>query len=315
MLGATRAEAVAAQFGVPIATDDYRDFLASGVDAVVIATPPALHEPMALAAIRAGKHVLCEKPLAATLDAARAMRDAAQAAGVVHMVNHQTRYGAPIARASELIANGYLGRATVTDIHLIINPVDYLQSPGGSSSKATWYTDERQAGGLLFSAAGPHFIDAIHALVSPIVEVAVRTAVTRPELGPAREASSAVVAAEDAFLVMARCADGTLATMRGTPVAYHAYTYTIEIHGTVGSLLIQPRSLHGATVTDKGLTEIVLPDDALPEQIACTTRFIKAIRAGGPAPTPTFADGVATQAVLAACAQAARSGNWISVEL
>src|SRR6478672_8209867 len=61
-----RAATVAARYGLPFATDDYRALLAGPVDAVVIAAPPALHAPMALAACAAGKHVLCEKPLAAT---------------------------------------------------------------------------------------------------------------------------------------------------------------------------------------------------------------------------------------------------------
>src|SRR3954465_8185357 len=62
-----RAETIAAQFDVPYATSDYRDLLGADVDAVVITTPPALHRQMALDAIAAGKHIFCEKPLAANL--------------------------------------------------------------------------------------------------------------------------------------------------------------------------------------------------------------------------------------------------------
>ncbi len=90
-----RAEALARQFGIPRSTDNYRDLLGAEVDAIVITTPPALHHRMALDAIAAGKHVFCEKPLAATHAEAVEMRDAAEAAGIVHMINHQTRFGAP----------------------------------------------------------------------------------------------------------------------------------------------------------------------------------------------------------------------------
>src|SRR5207248_5257235 len=100
--GAARAEAVAGRFGVPRATDDYRDLIGPGIDAVVIATPPAQHARMGLDAIAAGKHVLCEKPLAASLAEARALRDGARAAGVVHVVNYAdgglaTIRGVPVA--------------------------------------------------------------------------------------------------------------------------------------------------------------------------------------------------------------------------
>jgi UDP-2-acetamido-3-amino-2,3-dideoxy-glucuronate N-acetyltransferase len=81
------------------AADIWRD---ASIDAVAIATPPALHARMGLDAIAAGKHVLCEKPLAASLAEARALRDAARAAGVVHVVNFQLRFAAPYARAAEL---------------------------------------------------------------------------------------------------------------------------------------------------------------------------------------------------------------------
>jgi len=99
---AARAAEVAARFAIPRATDDYRELLAADIDAVVIATPPPLHAPMGLAAIAAGKHVLCEKPLAATLGEAHALRDAARAAGVVHMLYHQQRFASANARAKEL---------------------------------------------------------------------------------------------------------------------------------------------------------------------------------------------------------------------
>src|SRR3712207_5564590 len=66
-----RARAVAERFGIPRATADYRDLLGPDVDALVLATPPALHAPLGLDALAAGKHLFCEKPLAADLAGAR----------------------------------------------------------------------------------------------------------------------------------------------------------------------------------------------------------------------------------------------------
>ena len=72
---------------------DYRDVLArDDIDVVAIATPNSLHEPIAIAALQAGKHVLCEKPLALSLDGARRMAAAARDSGRVHAVNYRYRW-------------------------------------------------------------------------------------------------------------------------------------------------------------------------------------------------------------------------------
>ena len=156
-----RARAVAERFSIPRATDNYRELLGPDVDALVLATPPALHAPMGLQALAVGKHLLCEKPLAASLDEARALRDAARAAGVVHMVNFQLRFAPGYARAHELLRDGYLGRLALADARIAINPVDYLRAPFASGSKVAWFTDAAQTGGLLGSSAGPHLADLL----------------------------------------------------------------------------------------------------------------------------------------------------------
>jgi predicted dehydrogenase len=85
------------------------------VDAVVIATPPASHAPLGLAAIAAGKHVLIEKPLATTTDAARSLVDAADAAGVVLMPGHTFEHNAAVHKLRDLIRGGQLGRLYYLD--------------------------------------------------------------------------------------------------------------------------------------------------------------------------------------------------------
>ena len=84
------------------------------IDALVIATPPTTHHTVALAAIAAGKHVLVEKPLATSLDAARRMVEAASAAGVVLMVGHTFEYNAAVWKLRDLVQSGELG-----DVHYI----------------------------------------------------------------------------------------------------------------------------------------------------------------------------------------------------
>jgi len=85
------------------------------VDALVIATPPSSHTPLALKAIAAGKHVLIEKPMAITTNAARALIEAAEAAGVVLMPGHTFEHNAAVHKLRDLIRSGHLGRPFYLD--------------------------------------------------------------------------------------------------------------------------------------------------------------------------------------------------------
>ena len=310
---AARAEQTAARFGIPRATTDFRDLLGPEIDAVVVATPQALHASQALAAVRAGKHVLCEKPLAMSLDEARILRDAARAAGVVHMINHQMRYSAAYARAHELAHAGYLGRLAVADARIEMNPVDYLRSPTWSTSKAGWFTDAARGGGLLTGSAGPHLVDLLLWYGGPIAAVTGRLAVTRPNITLADGQELRDITAEDAFLVLARFAGGGMATIRGLPVAYHRGGFGLALHGDAGSLTIDGGTLRGATADDAAPADIPLPPNAPQDRVAIATAFIDAIRDARPAPSPNFDDGVAVQAVLDAIATAAREERWVEV--
>jgi len=310
---AARAAEAAARFAIPRATDDYRDLLAADIDAVVIATPPPLHAPMGLAAIAAGKHVLCEKPLAATLGEAHALRDAARAAGVVHMLNHQQRFASANARAKELVAAGYIGALALADAYFALNPLDYLRAPVASTSKAGWFTDAAQGGGMLAGSAGPHLVDLLLWYGGPIAEVAARSAVTRPTIPLADGTAAVDITAEDTFVVLARYVAGGLATIRGIPVAYHGGSTAVALHGVEGSLDVGYGWLRGATSADQSLTDLPLPAESSSDRIALAARFIEAVRAGESAPAPNFDDGVRVQAVLDASVMAARTGSWVAV--
>ena len=101
---ADRAAAAAAEHGVPTFYTDFRELVRDpGIDAVVVASPPYLHHPMALAAMEAGKHVLCEKPMARNLAEARDMVKLAERVGVAAVVNHEFRFVPVRARIKELV--------------------------------------------------------------------------------------------------------------------------------------------------------------------------------------------------------------------
>lgn len=307
-----RAEATARQFDVPQATTDYRDLLGPDVDAVVITTPPALHRRMTLDAIAAGKHVFCEKPLAATLADAIAMRDAAEAAGVVHMINHNMRYSASYATMRERIAAGYLGTPTLADARVNLNPADYLRAPMWSNRKAEWFTDGAQGGGILAGSAGPHLVDMLRWYFGEIAAVCGVASVAVPDMTLADGSEIRDITAPDTFIALLRFASGAMATVRGVPIPYHRGGFSIECNGTAGALFATNTELRGATADDPAPQDIPLPD-APWDRTGIATRFIDAIQHSDPAPAPDFNDGVAVQAILDALNEAIATQSWVNL--
>jgi hypothetical protein len=114
------------------------------VDALVIATPPASHAPLALKAIAAGKHVLIEKPMATTTSAARMLIDAAAAAGVVLMPGHTFEHNAAVHKLRDLVRGGHLGRLFYLDCSRLnlglyqsdVNVIFDLAPPGRHPSRS-----------------------------------------------------------------------------------------------------------------------------------------------------------------------------------
>jgi predicted dehydrogenase len=307
-----RAEATARQFAIPRATTDYRDVLGADVDAVVITTPPALHRQMTLDAIAAGKHVFCEKPLAVTLAEAAEMCDAADAAGIVHMINHQTRFGPTYAEMQRLIAAGYIGTPTLADARISMNPADYLRGPMWSTSKTDWFTDAAQGGGILAGSAGPHLFDLLRWCWGEVAAVICTAAVTVPTITLADGRAITDITAPDGFIALLRFVNGAMATVRGVPIAYHRGGFSFEFNGTAGALLVTHTDLRGATDADPAPRELPVPE-APQDRVGIAMRFIRAIQEGEPAPAPNFRDGVAVQAILDALDAAMAAQTWVSV--
>ena len=159
------AERAAQEYGIPAAYGDYREMLdREDVDFVAIVTPPHLHHPMALAALERGLHVLCEKPTALNAQEAREMLEAAERAGVLHLIDHELRFHPSLQKLKALIERGGLGapeRVTFS-IHWRY-PMD-PHRPWG------WWFDATKGGGLL-GALGSHQIDLIRWLLGDLRRV------------------------------------------------------------------------------------------------------------------------------------------------
>lgn len=153
---AADARARAAQYHVPRAYDTWQELVADpAIDVVDIAAPTALHCPIAVAAARAGKHVIVDKPMALNSAAARRMLAAARRAGVVHAVTFSIRYNVMLQQARALVARGELGDLRIANGR-------YWQEWLTRDTDYNWRLDPAQGGLLgMVSDAGAHWYDLV----------------------------------------------------------------------------------------------------------------------------------------------------------
>ena len=232
--------------GVPFT--DAEAFFSSGIDAVYVATPNHLHRPLVEAAAAAGKHVLCEKPMALSVEDAEAMVEACSRAGMVYATAFDQRFHARHKKLRELIEDGALGKVCSARIQYSCwlppgwSPDDYPREHDN------WRVDPLRAGsGALFDLA-PHGLDLLQYLLGEEVSE-VRA------LGQRRVFDYPV---EDGAALLVRFSEGTLAVHQ---VAYNMPDAlprrTLEVQGTEAAAI----SLNTMGQTPGGTLEIVSAAD------------------------------------------------------
>jgi predicted dehydrogenase len=208
---AGRAAAAAKAFGFSAWTDDWRAMIARpDVHIVDITTPNRFHREMALAAIAAGKHVYCEKPMAPTAAEALEMTLAAEQAGVVTAVGFNYLKNPMMKLAREIIESGEIGEVRTFDG---IHAEDYMMDP---ETPWSWRLDPAGGGGAM-ADLGSHVIAAARYLVGPITEV-MGDVVTVVRDRPEAEGSSIrrTVEVEDVGRAFVRFANGATGTVQAT---------------------------------------------------------------------------------------------------
>ncbi len=239
------AETARDRFGFEDASADWREVIARpDVDIVDICTPNDSHAEIAIAAARAGKHIICEKPLARTGAESKTMLDAVQASGSIHMVAFNYRRTPAVALAKKLIEEGRIGD--------ILNfRGTYLQDwSADPHSPLSWRFQKAVAGSGTVGDIGTHVVDFARYLVGEIaaVNALVKTHIaTRPKQsggvdklgvgGGDRNAERGPVDVDDEMLTMLKFANGAIGSIEATRNAYGRNNFlTFEIHGTKGSL-------------------------------------------------------------------------------
>ena len=257
------------------------------VDAVYISTTNELHKAQTLAAAAAGKHVLCEKPLALTLADAREMVAACNAAGVVMGTNHHLRNAASHRKMRELVQSGAIGTPLYARVFHAVYLPPHLQG---------WRLNKPSAGAGVILDITVHDADTLRFILGsePVEAVAL-----------SQQSGMAQGGLEDGVMATLRFDNGTLAQLHDAFTVKFAGT-GLEIHGSDGSILgrdvMTQRPVGRVTLRNaQGETELSLDHENL--YARALRAFVAAIHGEGP-PSATGEDGVRSLATALAVLEA-----------
>ena len=338
--------AAARELGWKNASTDWKAVIENAeIDIIDINTPNDSHAEIAIAAANAGKHVLCEKPLALTVGQCREMLDVAKKNGVVHMVCHNYRRIPAIAHAKKMIEEGAIGKL----FHYRARYAqDWIVDP---NFPLVWRLQKGVSGSGAHGDINAHIIDLGRYLVGEFAEVCglMNTFIKQRPLeedaakgdglgGTAGAAKMGEVTVDDASMFIGRFANGALANLEATRFALgRKNNIAIEINGSQGSLFFdfedmnrlkffdnrQPEDRQGFSdilVTQPGGTHPYVGQWWPPGHILgyehtfvhTLADFVNAVLAGQSV-QPTFEDGLKNQQVLEAVEQSANSKQWMAV--
>ena len=294
---AERAADYAKENGIAASFSSLADLLAADIDAVYISTTNELHLEQALAAAQAGKHVLCEKPLALNSADARRIVAACRDAGVVMGTNHHLRSAGAHRAMREAIATGRIGKPIAARVFHSVYLPEHLQG---------WRLTKPEAGGGVVLDITVHNADTLRFLLDDDpVEVAAFTQASGMASG----------GLEDGSMCIWRFKSGLIAQSHEGFTTRYATT-GLEVHGTDGSLLAKD------VMTQKPIGSVTLRTEQGEEELSFDreelyTRSLRAFHAairGESQPSATGEDGVWSLACAEAALQSAKTGRAVKIE-
>lgn len=328
-----KARAFANNWGYERVETDWRKLVESpDIDVVDICTPNDSHHDIAIAAAKAGKMILCEKPLARTVAEAEPMVKAVEDAGVANMVWFNYRRVPAISLAKQLIDEGRIGRV----YHFRANFLqDWTISPdvpqGGA---ALWRLDVQAAGSGVTGDLLAHNIDAAMWLNGPITRVTARTETFVKERTHQLTGKLEPVGIDDACLFIAEFANGSLGLFESTRYARgHKALKTFEINGAEGSVSFNLEEMEYLDYFDykqdshvRGWRRVHVTNGEHPYMdrywvpglvigyehsfLNALADFVKGIETGVPT-QPDFRSALQTQKVCDAVLESGRTGQWV----
>ncbi|MBN8218053.1 MAG: Gfo/Idh/MocA family oxidoreductase [Spirochaetes bacterium] len=311
-----RAKAFCEKHGIPRPFTDAAELLRQGdLDGVSIVTPDASHKDLSILAVKAGKHVLCEKPLALTAADAKAMAAAAKKAGVVNMVNFSYRNWPVLEAAAARVAKGDLGELRHVE-------ASYLQSWLASKAWGDWRTSDKWLWRLstrhgskgALGDVGVHIFDFATLPAGPIKTVDCKLKTFPKAKG--NRIGAYRLDANDSAMALVEFENGALGEIHTTRFCPgHANRLFLRLSGTKGSLEID--SALSTTVykicVGKNLDTNAWEEVTAPPVAMTYARFVEAIRKGKGG-TPDFARGAQVQAMLDGCFASAKAGKSVRVK-
>ena len=310
-----------AEAGFALATADWRELVASpDVDIIHVCTPDDLHHPIAAAALAAGKHVYCEKPLARTVAEAEDLYDRARASGRVAQIAFQMRFGSAVQAARRLIQDGTLGEITSFRLTFLHSGYEDPERP------LTWRLDSARTGGGVLYDLGSHAVDLLTFLLGRPRRVMglTRTFIKERPVATGSD-RKAPVNVDDVALVTMEMEAGCVGVMEATRLATGVRRGPdLTIYGTRGSVAFNGFTNHNEL--NLYLKQEKVPGlsgwetintggrNPVPLSVAAQAAFLTAVRDGRTDAEPSFATGLQVQRVLAAVQESARTGQWVSVD-
>jgi myo-inositol 2-dehydrogenase/D-chiro-inositol 1-dehydrogenase len=332
-----RLKGFAGNWGFASTETDWRGMVErKDIDLIDIASPNDTHAEIAIAAAKAGKMVICEKPLGRNAAEARAMTEAVESAGVANMVWYNYRRVPAVALLKHLIDEGRFGRIFHYRAKFLQDWTISQDLPQGG--EGLWRLDAAVAGSGVTGDLLAHCIDTALWLNGPITEVAAMTETFIRERKHNLTGKVQPVGIDDASAFICRFQNGSLATFEATRYARgHKALYTLEINGEHASAMWDLHDLHRIQYFDhrdqgqvRGWRSVHVTDGDHPYmkhwwvpglQIGYEHTFIHQVAdflegvAGGKPTAPTFRDALATDQVTDTVLQSAKTARWEAVPL
>ena len=324
--GTGHAADVAARNGIPESATDWEQVVRrEDIDVIVVATPVALHYPMVMAAVAAGKHVLCEKSVALTAQEAQAMAEAAEAVGVASAVSFEFRRFPERMAVAQLVADGFLGQPHLT----IVTQAASMWHPS-APPPAPWKLSLAAGGGYL-NAVLCHELDYLCWLHGPpeSLSAVARTEFPRRHLADGREL---VADADETCAIEVRFRNGAVGVITGSAVSPAGSPYRFEASGSDGAIAysVGPTGPAGHVASPGGKEQPLalsqrrprsglLPEPGRPlaRQVEATALLLEdwlpaltGVRTSG---VPSLRDGYLVQRMVDAVRTSSAESRWIAL--
>jgi predicted dehydrogenase len=317
-----RLERVAGKLSIPDTSTDWESFVTrDDLDVISVATPTVLHRDITLAALDAGKAVLCEKPLAGDVDAARDMVRAADKSSRPTACCFENRWNPDWLAVRALVAEGFLGKQYLARVSRSAAYWHPSHPP-----QARWMYDREQGGGYLAGML-VHDLDFLCSVLGRPESVCAEVRTSDP-IRELPDGETLTITADDTAALLMRMESGLTAILSVSVIGAHADHYRLELFGSDGTIIgdgdLRSATYQAGAAADHGLGQLVINErepahpEHLPNGLAGHAARAMALMLqdwlpafdGGESAAATFDDGLLSLAVIDAARRSAQGGGW-----